>query len=143
MTITTPLFEPDPNRTGSALAALPALPPASGESAEVITAWLHGETSDPLGYAVRAGAIADGDRNDLLELESQIFNDPACALETFRARPRVTNDPADAGWLTQTARALRPTAPAPDRRCAWTPVSTRTPPLPSRSSRKPSALKNL
>lgn len=118
MTITTPLFEPDPDRAGSALAALPALPPGSGESAEAITAWLHGETSDPLGYAVRAGAIADGDRNDLLELESQVFNDPAGALETFSARPRVTNDPDDAAWLTRTARALRPTAPGPDKAAA-------------------------
>lgn len=118
MMISAPLFEPDPTRTGSALAALPALPPASGGNADAISSWLHGETADPLSYAVRAGAITNGDPNDLLELEAQIFNDPTAALKIYGARGQVTNDPADAEWLATTARALRPTAPTPDTAAA-------------------------
>lgn len=123
------LFDAAPGRAPCPFAAIPALPAPHDDAtrdSDAAFAWLYGDAPPPLGYAVRAGALETADEGDFAEIGSQVVEAPAVALETYGARAPVKPDPDDLDWLTGTARALRPTAPGPEKAASFMAEALRT-----------------
>lgn len=101
--ITVPLFKADPDILRSGMLKLPAAlpPPPSGGSPEAVISWLTGQTPSPYHLGIVSGLTVEGDDNDLMELEHELFEDPVSGLKKLNARPPCGAAAQDAAWCAR------------------------------------------